>query len=199
MSFGVAPTTAAASSIVAQDMSNKAAKKEAKRSRDFQRKMSNTAYQRAMKDMAKAGLNPMLVSKVGGASTPPGAMAQVRPLDVGSALQAGRSTSKHKTEKELLTEQLNNAKETGYKIDSEVSLNNQKAMTEQAIRDNYDATTTNTKADTAFKATALQAAKLRMPGLESESRIDKSEWGKAARALMRFNPFGQTAKGLLRK
>lgn len=44
----------------------------------FQERMSNTAYQRAMEDMRKAGINPLMVSKLGGASTPTGAMAQLR-------------------------------------------------------------------------------------------------------------------------
>lgn len=41
----------------------------------FQREMSNTAYQRAMADMRKAGLNPILAYKMGGGSTPAGMSA----------------------------------------------------------------------------------------------------------------------------
>lgn len=38
--------------------------------RDWSERMSNTAYQRAMDDMKKAGLNPMLAYQQGGASVP---------------------------------------------------------------------------------------------------------------------------------
>lgn len=47
----------------------------ADQNRDFQRDMSNTAHQREVADLIKAGLNPVLSAKLGGASTPPGATA----------------------------------------------------------------------------------------------------------------------------
>lgn len=67
-----------------QDLSSSAAQAQI----DFQREMSNTAYQRQVADLKAAGINPMLVSKLGGASTPAGAMPQAFNV-LGSAGQRG--------------------------------------------------------------------------------------------------------------
>jgi hypothetical protein len=65
-----------AASLAGGLLKNRASAKEADRNREFQQKNSDTAYQRSMADMKKAGLNPILAAKQGGASTPSGAMAQ---------------------------------------------------------------------------------------------------------------------------
>lgn len=61
---------------------------EAQKNRDWQEYMSNTSYQRAMSDMQKAGINPLLAYDQGGAQSGSGATAH------SSASASGASQTK---------------------------------------------------------------------------------------------------------
>lgn len=69
--YGTKDTNKMNAQIAAE--TNAANERIAQKQMDFQAEMSNSAYQRSMSDMKKAGLNPMLAYQQGGASTPAGA------------------------------------------------------------------------------------------------------------------------------
>lgn len=112
MDFMLASTLLPAAGQIAQGWMNKQAQKEtnetnkdiasdanvasaaqAQKQMDFQREMSNTAYQRGMEDMKKAGLNPILAYSQGGASAPSGAAGSVSTAKMDAPLFEGLSSS----------------------------------------------------------------------------------------------------------
>lgn len=88
----IAPVLGAAGSYFGTQQTNSANAAQAQAQMNFQADQSGTAYQRAVKDMQAAGLNPMLAYSQGGASTPAGAMATMQ-NSLGSAVQGSHIAS----------------------------------------------------------------------------------------------------------
>lgn len=77
-------------SYFGQQSANQANAAMADKQMQFQKESRETAYQTAIEDMKKAGLNPMLAYQQGGAGNQPGAQAQMQ-----SALGAGVTSAAH--------------------------------------------------------------------------------------------------------
>lgn len=84
---GYGPLIGGALSGIGQFAANRETRGSTAKQMAFQERMSNTAHQRQMADLKKAGINPMLSAKLGGASSPAGASYQAS--NVGSAAVEG--------------------------------------------------------------------------------------------------------------
>lgn len=80
---------------------------EARNQQTFQEKQTGTAYGRAMADMRDAGLNPILASKLGPASSASGAMANMQNIPGGGIQSAASAQGIAKQEQEIKSEKAN--------------------------------------------------------------------------------------------
>lgn len=100
----IGPAVAGAAGLIGGERANRANQEEAKKQRDFQERMSGSAYQRAVKDMKLAGINPMLAYMQGGASSPGGAKADIDDV-AGPAVSSAQHARRLKKELKLMDRQ----------------------------------------------------------------------------------------------
>lgn len=86
---GAAGAISGAFGYFGQKEANKTNIQIAREQMDFQRDMSNTTWQRGVKDMQRAGINPMLAFSQGGASSPAGSAQSVDNANIGDAIGSG--------------------------------------------------------------------------------------------------------------
>ena len=140
--------------------------KSAQKQMKFQREMSNTAVQRQMADMRKAGINPILAAKYGGASSPTGASYSVP--NVGSAAVEGykgmSSAKQMQAQTQLSKEQ---ARKVKYEVENMLPQQWQKLMSEI---DKIDSEVLRTQAETVLKGLEVRLKTLDAEGYELISK-----------------------------
>lgn len=190
----------------------------AQKQMDFQKGMSDTAHQREMNDLERAGLNPILAARYGGSSTPGGAMAQIADT-VTPAATTALAKSRQAKELETMAANINVADATAKRTEQaartekeNTELIRMKELTERyqqkMIRNQIaktQAETIGTQQSTAESAartaSTIQETRLRgygEAGYKTEGEVDRSKWGEFFRYINRLNPFASSAKGYIK-
>lgn len=122
----IGPALAGAASLVGGLLGNRSRATEAEKNRQFQAEQSSTAWQRSVKDLEAAGLNPALAYSQGPASSPGGSMAQQQDVvspAVSSAMQAADLRARMSQVREA-TRKLEHEADTAHRIsDREAATN----------------------------------------------------------------------------
>lgn len=168
-------------SFLGTESTNSANAAQASLNRDFQATQSGTSYQRAVKDMEAAGLNPMLAYSQGGATTPGGAQA-VMQNSLSNAVGSGGSALSQLRASDLVKEQTNKtvAETDASKADAKLKLS-QAAVNAASVPRIIQDTKTGFASAAQLEAVTERLRKLLdlgMPGVEwSKAHADSTKAG----------------------
>ncbi len=101
-------------SLYGQERANIANKKLAREQMAFQERMSGSSYQRAVRDMKLAGINPMLAYAQGGASSPSGQTARMEDVG-GPAVASAMGMKRLVADLKLVEQQTEATRQQGFK------------------------------------------------------------------------------------
>ena len=110
----IAGGAAAGLGFLGQERANRANREMAREQMRFQERMSGTAYQRGVRDMKLAGINPMLAFAQGGASSPGGQTARMEDV-AGPAVSSAMGMRRMVADLKLVEQQTEATRQAGFK------------------------------------------------------------------------------------
>lgn len=188
-------------SALGASQQNDANSAQVERQMHFQQMMSNSAYQRAMRDMRLAGLNPILAGQVGGASTPSGASANM----VNVADSASQNAARTANTSMALKQQKKTFEETDARIsniqnDTNLKAENMSLMTAQKNLLNWQRERAKWDANSAKQLSLTNDVLGRLERRNAQWLIDHPEifkTGETAGVLGRLLGAGNSARTLI--